>query len=431
MNINLNIDTKQINPGVINLRQFTTGTDVLVFEMDNYMYETTDLSTLNAYAVCDMGGRIDEVKLTTAIVEDKLRITWHVTGYTTEVDGTLTYQIVFKNIENELSKIWYSHKAIIFVNSDIDADGFIAGKYPTILQQWEQRMNNIDEQVNVDVAEIREAVTTTTNNAEQTAIDAENALNAANSASAILSNIKILVNYEPVDAIGMEVMQARGDYDLLGLRLDVIEAAATSGQTTINRETFTATANQHSFTLTKGTYTLGGNYLTVYVNGSLQPSEALIETDESTFGLVEGLEIAEGDIIDVTYYLITASPNMETPDGAQKKVDTLQTWTNIQLGYKLGKEEAASTYEKKPLTASTSLLASKWTGSSYIVELQGVTANSTQHVTLAQAGTKEQYEALAAACLIQGTQTTNQFTLKALGDVPTIDIPIVVVVEGV
>jgi len=31
-----------------------------------------------------------------------------------------------------------------FVNSSIDADGYIAANYPSILQQWEKRMNDAD-----------------------------------------------------------------------------------------------------------------------------------------------------------------------------------------------------------------------------------------------------------------------------------------------
>lgn len=144
MDIKLTLENKQLYPAVINLRQFSNNTDIIKFEMPDYMYETTDLSKMPCYAVCDMGGNIDEVKLTTELVENKLRITWKVTGYTTQKDGHINYLIAFKDIKNEESVLWFSHQGIIFVNSSIDADGYIAAKYPSILQQWEERMNSVD-----------------------------------------------------------------------------------------------------------------------------------------------------------------------------------------------------------------------------------------------------------------------------------------------
>lgn len=244
MNINLSLENKQINPGVINLKQFTTGNDTLVFKMDSFIHETTDLSKMDAYAVCDMSGRIDEVKLKTALVEGKLHITWHVKGYTTDVDGTITYQVVFKDIENEKAILWTSHKAIIFVNSSIPADDYIAAEYPSILQQWEERMNITDtnsqsnlqeaiKQVGLAKEEVKKATIQATKAEEQANIatnkasesnkQADRSKNEADRAQQILDNINELVGYEPVDAIGKEVMQARGEYDLLGKRLDAMD----------------------------------------------------------------------------------------------------------------------------------------------------------------------------------------------------------------
>jgi len=144
VDIKLTLENKQLYTAVINLRQFSNNTDIIKFGMPDYMYDTTDLSTMNCYAVCDMGGKIDEVKLETEVVEGKLKITWKVTGYTTQQDGHINYLIAFKDIENEESVLWLSYQGIIFVNSSIDADGYIAAKYPSILQQWEERMNAVD-----------------------------------------------------------------------------------------------------------------------------------------------------------------------------------------------------------------------------------------------------------------------------------------------
>ena len=220
MEIQLNLKRKEINPGVINLRQYASGTDILTFVMDEYVYEQTDLSTLKAYAICDKGGWVDEVKLETTVSEKKLHITWKVTGYTTQNDGWINYFISFKNNLN--GNIWNSHKAIIFVNSNINADDHITANYPTILQQWEQRMDNLDGKVGVDLTAVNKAVETTNNNVAQTNKDVTDTNKALTNVNQIYSNIKELVGYEPVDAIGREVMQARGGYPLLKDRLNAL-----------------------------------------------------------------------------------------------------------------------------------------------------------------------------------------------------------------
>jgi hypothetical protein len=69
VDIKLTLKNKQLYPAAINLRQFSNNTDIIKFEMPDYMYETTDLSTMDCYAVCDMSGKIDEVKLETEVVK--------------------------------------------------------------------------------------------------------------------------------------------------------------------------------------------------------------------------------------------------------------------------------------------------------------------------------------------------------------------------
>lgn len=227
-NIKITLDTKQLYPAVVNLKQFSNNTDVLTFEMENYMYETTDLSKLDAYAVCDMVNQeIDEVKLEKQVVENKLRLTWTVTGYTTQLDGHINYQIVFKNVDNDKSVIWFSHQGIIFISESHDADGYIAAKYPTILQQWEERMKTTDANATNAVGQAQasaDIATQKANEASQSAAKAESEATDAETNAAKVEEmrdyINQLVNYEGTNFIEKEVVQARKDYDTLGNRLD-------------------------------------------------------------------------------------------------------------------------------------------------------------------------------------------------------------------
>ena len=228
MDIKITLENKQLYPAIVNLKQFSSGTDVLTFIMEDYMYNTTDLSKMDCYAVCDMVNQeIDEVKLTTAIVEGKLKITWEVDGCTTQLDGHITYQIVFKDITNEKATLWFSHQGIIFISESHDGDGHIVAKYPTIMQQWEERMKNTDTDASNAVKEAQvsaELATQKAKEASQSATKAEseatNAENSANKSEKMKNYIEELLNYEGTNAIEKEVVAARGEYQSLGNRID-------------------------------------------------------------------------------------------------------------------------------------------------------------------------------------------------------------------
>lgn len=231
MDIKITLESKQLYPAIVNLKQFSSETDILTFEMDNYMYETTDLSKLDAYAVCDMVNQeIDEIKLEKQVVEGKLKLKWTITGYTTQLDGHITYQIVFKNIENGKSVMWFSHQGIIFISESHDGDGHIVAKYPTIMQQWEERMKKTDTDASNAVKEAQasaELATQKAKEASQSATkaesDASNAENSANKSEQMKDYIEKLINYEGTNAIEKEVVEARGDKLTLGTRLDDVD----------------------------------------------------------------------------------------------------------------------------------------------------------------------------------------------------------------
>lgn len=231
MDIKITLENKQLYPAIVNLKQFSSGTDVLTFIMEDYMYNTTDLSKMDCYAVCDMVNQeIDEIKLEKQVVEGKLRLKWTVTGYTTQLDGHISYQIVFKNIENDKSVMWFSHMGIIFVNSSIDGDGYVAAKYPSILQQWEERMKTTDTKASNAVSQAQTSANTATQKAKEAAAsatkaesEASNAENSANKSEQMKDYIEKLINYEGTNAIEKEVVEARGDKLTLGTRLDDVD----------------------------------------------------------------------------------------------------------------------------------------------------------------------------------------------------------------
>lgn len=143
--MNLSIENKQINPGVINLTQFSSGTDILTFQLESSIYEGLDFKdeefTAYAIAILPNGKIMDKIELSKKTIDNKLQLEWKVTNYTTQENGTLTYQIVFQNTNQNV--VWYSNNALMFVNSSIDVDDFLTAHYPTLLQQWLLKMEQL------------------------------------------------------------------------------------------------------------------------------------------------------------------------------------------------------------------------------------------------------------------------------------------------
>lgn len=97
----------------------------------------------------------------------------------------------------------------------------------------------------------------------------------------------------------------------------------------------------------------------------------------------------------------------------------------ITLGNKANK---SSSYE-------VVLTAINWTGDespySNKINITGVTMTNNIEILIdINTATKEQVETWSSAMIIGGTQTTGSVTLKAYGDKPEIDIPLIAIVRG-
>ena len=84
----------------------------------------------------------------------------------------------------------------------------------------------------------------------------------------------------------------------------------------------------------------------------------------------------------------------------------------------------------KSVTKSFTLSASSWSSGSYTISDSLITATSNQEILPATSITADQMKALQKANIIDSGQSAGSLTLKALGTVPTIDIPIRVIFRG-
>ena len=86
--------------------------------------------------------------------------------------------------------------------------------------------------------------------------------------------------------------------------------------------------------------------------------------------------------------------------------------------------------DMKSTTVSITLHAETWNNGAYTITNDLITSTSNQEIVTAVGITAEQYNALSAALIVDGGQSAGSLTLKALGTVPTIDIPIRIIYRG-
>ena len=82
-------------------------------------------------------------------------------------------------------------------------------------------------------------------------------------------------------------------------------------------------------------------------------------------------------------------------------------------------------------TKTVTLSASSWSSGSYTITDALITATSNQEIIPGLDITSDQLKALQKAMIVDGGQSAGSLTLKALGTVPTVDIPIRVIYRGV
>lgn len=92
--------------------------------------------------------------------------------------------------------------------------------------------------------------------------------------------------------------------------------------------------------------------------------------------------------------------------------------------------ETAITNSIASTIVSTTLYAATWNSGTYTITNDLITSTSNQEIIPAVEITAEQYKAIGAAMIVDGGQSRGSMTLKALGTVPTMDIPIRIIYRG-
>lgn len=110
---------------------------------------------------------------------------------------------------------------------------------------------------------------------------------------------------------------------------------------------------------------------------------------------------------------------------------TITTPTNSQvLTYNstTSKWENA-THSSGGVSSAVTLSAASWSSSTYTISNANITASSIITLAPSSSMTSTQYDAIATAKIVESSISTGQVVLKALGTVPTVDCPVVLIIE--
>lgn len=169
-------------------------------------------------------------------------------------------------------------------------------------------------------------------------------------------------------------------------------------------------------------------------------------------GLTEGYDMyqlgifaQDPDLGEILYMICQTS----TPEGEEVPSETDQPAYSIQWNMKITisdatnvtvevsdvgnitQDQADARYSAKSKRFDTTLSHGSWSGETYTVSNSLITSE-TQIVEMGvpETITKEQLAALQAANIISTAQAAGSITLKAMGTVPTIDIPVFFIARG-
>ena len=116
--------------------------------------------------------------------------------------------------------------------------------------------------------------------------------------------------------------------------------------------------------------------------------------------------------------------NSKVPDGGT----TGQVLKKTETGTEWADESGGSSSTTQTITLLTSGWAQSGSGYSQTVNVTGVIASSNGSLRIAQSATDEQFAAWGAAKPRVTAQAAGALTVKAAGTVPTIDIPVEVLI---
>lgn len=106
-------------------------------------------------------------------------------------------------------------------------------------------------------------------------------------------------------------------------------------------------------------------------------------------------------------------------DNYTNKTQLLYFWNKLK-----------SKFAQKAISKSITLAAASWSSAAYTITDSDIGANDVVTLTLPAGTTSTYFDAIGNAKIACQSQAAGSIVLTALGTVPTIDIPVVLIIQG-
>ena len=171
-------------------------------------------------------------------------------------------------------------------------------------------------------------------------------------------------------------------------------------------------------------------------NGAMDEIDSTIKTVADLLSTLSGtVDANTADIAQLITDLTTAQGTLTTLQGivSQNVLDITANEIAIETANS-DIDLLTSGKADKPSLVNTSLLALSWVGSAspYTLDLSvaNVSATSIQQLKIALSASSAEITAFQNAIVLDNGQTEGHMLLKAIGDKPTIDIPVTIMLQG-
>lgn len=362
--------------------QYDHDVETVTFDCPRY-WDEHDLSTMRVYVNYmrsdgTMGSHLCSNVAADANDSSIMHFDWTISGHVTYVAGTISFLVCVKEVGSDGAEITHWNSELntdMYVSVGMKCQETVLRRYPDIITQLLYRMDQ------------SESIVSDAESARDEAIAAKNAVAGMTVTSETLAS--------GVDATVVKSYQN----EVYNLHFGLPRGEKGNGIVSIDRTDGTGepgTTDTYTITLDNGeTFTFAVH------NGA-----DAIGMDNAMSSTVYD---PQGKATDIFGYVDSAAENIGNDISA----------VNTALENKADKSTVVS----------ATLLASSWTDSVYTLAVTDVTATSVQEILPGLSITEEQLSALQAANIQDGGQDAGTIALKAFGDVPTIDIPIRVIVR--
>ena len=130
-----------------------------------------DLSACNFFVSIVDGQGYDKIPVPFTEEGDTLQVQWDVESRTTAVAGNHPFQLVAENLQQEV--VWLTNTSHVIVRESLHVDDPISGFLPSVLQAYQERMDQMEGDVGESIQEAQEFAEQAGKYAQQTAQDKE------------------------------------------------------------------------------------------------------------------------------------------------------------------------------------------------------------------------------------------------------------------